>query len=155
QNQQTIFYIDQLKPQWLHNRIQRWTSLIFIAFVTGLICGLTAGLAGIVDVELSIGLSVGGFAFGFAFQLGLLLQDRTVKPTLFYPVDESGSSFRMLVGPALRVGLKNGLIYGIWGVLMGLGYAISSERGNELGIGLKVGTIFGLVVALPHAVAAF
>ena len=134
QRDQTIFYLEQLQPDWLPKRqraFYRWS----VGLVFGLVFGLVVGLGGGLIYGLLGGL-VGGLFFGLFF-----------RPTKIEPVEaltwswkktRSGLlgwllgwlSFGLLGWPAF--GLLGGLLFGLFvGLFVGLYFVQSSRRLTE------------------------
>ncbi len=105
QRNQTIFYLEQLQPDWLPKRqraFYQWSVGLFL----GLFLGLSGGLSGGLLVGLLVGLS-GGLVFVLA---GVL---RKIEPTeaLTWSWEKARSG--------LLLGLSGGLLFGLLGGLSG------------------------------------
>ncbi len=128
EHSQTIFYLEQLQPDWLPKgqRAFYWWS---IALVGGLGGALVGGLGGALVGGLLLGLRgglLGGLGFGLLGRLNPKIE----------PVEAVTWSWEGL-GTGLLLGLGGGLFLGLSGGLVG-------GLGGGLFLGLSGGLVFGL-----------
>jgi hypothetical protein len=130
QRNQTIFYLEQLQPDWLPKRrraIYGWS----VGLVLGLLFGLSLGLSSGQIFGLSGGLGVGlFFGLGIGLLVGLSKAEPAKALTWSWEKERSG----LLVG--LLVGLLSGLIFGLSG-------------------GMLAELLFGLAAAVQHYILRF
>jgi DNA polymerase III delta prime subunit len=133
---QTIFSLEQVQPNWLPRRrraIYQWNVGLLFELIFGLFFGLVGALVGALVYELVFGLVFGlifGLVFGLIFGLvfGPLRRLDTIKPAEALTWS--------------RKGLKYGLIYGLVGLLVG---GLLGPLGEPLGLlGGLIGVLGGL-----------
>lgn len=170
---QTIFYLEQLQPDWLPNRqrsFYQWSIGLFIGLMFGLFFGLLFGLGSGLFVGLLFGLGSGLFIRLFSRFSGKQLTERlTLSPHEGIQRSLENGIFAGLAS-ALVIGLVFGVIFGLaGGVAGGLGGAvIIGQRENieptemltwswrnvksrsfvGLGFGLFVGLFVGFIDGL-------
>jgi tetratricopeptide (TPR) repeat protein/MFS family permease len=130
QHSQTVFYIEQMQPDWLSSKGRR--KLLFYHAVVGLIVGLIAGLAvGLIFGQL-FGL-VGGIIGGLI--AGLIGGVATQEKTSIQPAE------KIIVSWAnMKQSIASGFVLGVGGIL-------GSTLGSSLGIGL-VGVLTGALAGI-------
>ena len=132
QHSQTIFYLEQLQPDWLPKKqrgFYRWSVGLLFGLVGGLLSGLFLGLVGGLLIGLFLGMMIGLF-IGLLFGLNL-----EIKPVEAFTWSWKGLTF------GLFLGLVGGLLFGLLGGLPG-GLAANLPFGMLLG--LLGGLLFGL-----------
>jgi len=140
-HRQTVFLIEQLQPNWLATRTQRWgyalSSRLLGGLIFGLILALSFGLFGGMQVGPFTGLRavlMVGLILGLLVGLlvGLIDGSRFERRRLWARVNRAPTRWRVVIN-VLIIGLVIGLVYGL-------------EEG--LIYGLFFGLIFGLIGAV-------
>jgi len=144
-HRQTVFLIEQLQPNWLATRTQRWgyalSSRLLGGLIFGLILALSFGLFGGMQVGPFTGLRavlMVGLILGLLVGLlvGLIDGSRFERRRLWARVNRAPTRWRVVIN-VLIIGLVIGLVYGLEeGLFFGLIY------------GLFFGLIFGLIGAV-------
>jgi hypothetical protein len=138
QRNQTIFYLEQLQPDWLPKRqraFYRWSTGLLVVLVFVLACGLTSGLVG----DLTSGL-LGGLFFGLIF--GLFAGLEFALSTKIAPTEVlTWSGQRLLWVDVLFSGLFPGLLGGLF---FGLTFGLFAGLAGALVCGLAGGLFFTL-----------
>jgi hypothetical protein len=176
QHSQSVFYIEQLQPNWLPTRAACWRYTIIDRLGSALGAGSAVGLGVGLSYELGIKSGTGltnGLAFGLVAGLGVGLLGRTTGARAAAYWSKGYVTRRFVLGGLtfglvveLIVGLLNGLqgslVYGLFGALVGgLGCALlggPSLRPRYITVvetlhwswprGLTIGLVVGLGVGL-------
>lgn len=127
---QTVFFLEQIQPDWLPAKKQISYTLLLI-LVCALLGGLGDALGIVLTRELGMGLASGLFG-AMCLQLFLMI---SAKQTSIKPVEELWLQKKM--GRMLSSGLVSGLLFGLLG-------GLTSGLFFGLGCGLLSGLFFGL-----------
>ncbi len=144
QRHQTVFFLEQLRPDWLVDRRRRLLFQLVFGLVGGLVGGLLVGLVSGLGYRLVYGMViglVGGLIYGLVGGLfvGLAINQ----------LDELRPN--QGIGRSAQNRLVLGLFYGLFfGLLLGLVGGLF----NGLVIGLVLGLIYGLIYGRLNALAA-
>lgn len=99
---QSVFYLEQLQPDWLPSRRQQWLVTTGLAAILGTVVAIIMSIGGVIYAGIILGLIVGVFAVG-----------RTIRPVERLRWSRSGYLKRMLrrAGWGLAVGALVGLAF--------------------------------------------
>jgi hypothetical protein len=135
-NEQTVFYLEDLREEWLPTRRERWLSKAGIVLACVVVSGLLSGL--------TFGPSSFGLIFGLIF---ILTKPRSVEILRFSFADP-----KPRIAKALRDGLRGGLLYGlIVGLFGGGGWPIFGMTAG-MTAGMVAGYMGGGLFAIRHSV---
>jgi hypothetical protein len=141
QKTQTEFLIENMQPDWLQNRQQKWLYKIIRVLMGGLV-GLLGGLTGGLILGLTEGFGglIGNLILGLTIGLfGLVLDSSSIEA-----VEEIQLSVKRL---KIRIFIKTFTLWLIHGLITGLILGLEKLIGMLI-IGLIGGLIFGLVKGL-------
>ena len=158
-HQQTVFFLEQLQPDWLADRRRRLQYQLVVGLVVGLVGGLVVGLVsglvyGLLD-GLVVGLVVGlvsGLVAGLVYGLAINQLDELRPNQGIWRSAQNGLGYRLVNG--LFVGLFVGLLLGLLsdlfvglvdGLILGLVYGLGVRQLNALAARRAAGPRVGLV----------
>jgi len=175
-HQQTVFFLEQMQPDWLADRRRRFLYQLSIGLVgwllVGLLYGLLVGLLNGLLVGLVFGLiggPGGGLVYGLLVGLGLgllvgllygLVGRLLARRLGDQPAELSTNQLRLRPNQGTWRSARNGLVYGlVFGLLVGLttGLVNGLQFGLDSGLinGLLVGLFLGLFGGLAGGLGAF
>jgi eukaryotic-like serine/threonine-protein kinase len=168
-NKRKIFYLEDLSPEWLETRKQRWSVRLVTTFLFTLACGLVLGLVGsfmggILEMlehgwqhALRFGLSdgfwagaLGGLFFGFVFSF----TDLRPAEAFSLRFTRDRARIRRAIRSTAVFGLASSLLFVAIAILTGLaatlfGQPRSEIRGMAL-VALILGILVGLIVGIAN-----
>ncbi len=157
---QTVFYLEQLQPDWLTDQRRRLLYRLSVGLAVMLLIGLVFGLGLSLLVGLGFGL-VGGLGYGLLIGLGFgLVSGLSYMLVSGFSMNQLDERLRLspnqgiwrsarkglLVG--LLIGLLGGLVFGLLG---GLVFGLLDGLAFGLLIGLRYWVVFGLGYGLGYA----
>ncbi|HLJ89101.1 MAG TPA: TIR domain-containing protein [Candidatus Angelobacter sp.] len=154
-NEKTVFYLEQLRPDWLETPRANWSARLAPACAAGLIYGLTASCAVAGDVWRRLELGSLSLIFGFAWMLVTTLAE--VRPQiLLYPVNRQGL-LQVRVGSFLKLAQNFAFRIALVGLSIAGAYIVFFMKPEPSSYLLlpKVGFILLLAGFIPLAILAF
>ncbi|OLP17370.1 hypothetical protein BST81_16350 [Leptolyngbya sp. 'hensonii'] len=151
---ETVFLIEQMQPDWLPNRAQRWLYALGIGLFAGIICGLGGGVVGTLISGMAVGQVYGlifGLTGGVLVSLIFGLISHEIRPVETLRWSWAKARQNLLIG--LAVGLFCGPVFAmsltsIYGLVFELSDRLIYSLVYGLLSGLGVGIIFVLLRGL-------